>query len=180
MPVSLLFSAAISVGRGGFQSAGSERSHIPENGLGSGPRGPFPPKSSIAIIPEIAQSSLEDFAVQCRILAAIWETVALFGWLATLSFHAVFVRSCFPAPFLSSLFFLPLRRHSRLPRLPCLAVRDCHLFAEFLNRVTNNRWMRRRLFRRRSPDDSCLHGFPHGSPALLPPSLRPYLSPLFC
>ena len=64
------------LGRGGFQSAGSERSHIPENGLGSGPRGPFPPKSSIAIIPEIAQS--------WRILAAIWETVALFGWLATL------------------------------------------------------------------------------------------------
>ena len=83
MPVSLLFSAAISVGRGGFQSAGSERSHIPENGLGSGPRGPFPPKSSIAIIPEIAQARWR--TLPCRILAAIWETVALFGWLATLA-----------------------------------------------------------------------------------------------
>ena len=49
--------------------------------------GGVPPKSSIAIIPEIAQRTLllvGELCSVCRILAAIWETVALFGWLATL------------------------------------------------------------------------------------------------
>ena len=91
-----------------------------------------------------------------RILAAIWETVALFASGrrsgAASSLHAVFVHASLL--FLSSLFFLPSFLPSAIPAYlvplsPCLpAVRDCHLFAEFLNRVTNNRWMRRRWLTR--------------------------------